>query len=76
MLVLEENYWGFVDKRAKYWGYSFPQKVIDLNRFRRFEYEDEQEHQQEHEYEEEDALAHKISKYPQNQRITFRVLAV
>jgi hypothetical protein len=50
--------------------------VIDLNRFRRFEYEDEQEHQQEHEYEEEDALADKISKYPENQRVTFRALAV
>jgi hypothetical protein len=36
VLVLEEKYWDFVDKRAKYWGSSFPERVSDLNRFRRF----------------------------------------
>ena len=36
VLVLEEKYWDFVDKRAKYLGYSLPENVIDLNRFRRF----------------------------------------
>jgi hypothetical protein len=36
VLVLEETYWDFVDKRAKTWGSSFSEKVIDLNRFRRF----------------------------------------
>jgi len=36
VLVLEEKYWDFFDKRAKYWGYSFPEKVIALNRFGRF----------------------------------------
>ena len=35
-LVLEEKYRDFVDKRAKHWGYSFPEKVIDLIRFRLF----------------------------------------
>jgi hypothetical protein len=36
VLVLEEKYWDLVDKKAKYWRSSFPEKVIDLNRFRRF----------------------------------------
>ncbi len=36
VLVLEEKYWDFVDKRAKHWGYNFPEKVIDLIRFRLF----------------------------------------
>jgi hypothetical protein len=36
VLVLEEKYWDFVDKRAKTWGSSFPERLIDLNRFRRF----------------------------------------
>jgi hypothetical protein len=36
VLVLEETYWDFIDKRAKSWGSSFSEKVIDLNRFRRF----------------------------------------
>jgi|688.fasta_scaffold13457_10 hypothetical protein len=36
VLVLEEKYRDFVDKRAKHWGYSFPEKVIDLIRFRLF----------------------------------------
>ena len=36
VLVLEGKLRDFVDKRAKYWGFSFPEKVIDLNRFRRF----------------------------------------
>ena len=26
----------FVDPRGKYWGFRFPENVIDLNRFRRF----------------------------------------
>jgi hypothetical protein len=34
--VLEEKYRDLVDKRAKHWGYSFPEKVIDLIRFRLF----------------------------------------
>jgi hypothetical protein len=28
VLVLEEKYWDFVNKRAKYWGYSFLQKDL------------------------------------------------
>jgi hypothetical protein len=28
-----------VDKKAKHLGFCIPEKVIDLNRFRRFEYE-------------------------------------
>ena len=36
VLVLEEKYSDFVDKRAKYRGSSFFKRLIDLNRFRRF----------------------------------------
>ena len=36
VLVLEGKHRGFVDKRAKYWGFSVPEKVIDLNRHGRF----------------------------------------
>ena len=36
VLVLEEKYWDCGEKRAKCWGYSFPEKVIALNRFGRF----------------------------------------
>jgi hypothetical protein len=36
VLVLEEKYWDLVDKKARYRGFCFPEKVIDLNRFRRF----------------------------------------
>ena len=33
VLVLDGNHRDFVDKGAKYWGGSVPEKVIDLNRF-------------------------------------------
>ena len=36
VLAVEGKLRNFVDKRAKYEGFSFPEKVIDLNRFRRF----------------------------------------
>ena len=36
VLAVEGKLRDFVDKRAKYWGFSFPEKVIDLNRLRRF----------------------------------------
>jgi hypothetical protein len=36
VLVLEEKYWDLVGKKAKYRGFYFPEKVIDLNRIRRF----------------------------------------
>ena len=36
VLTVEGKHGDFVDKRAKYWGFSVPEKVIDLNRFRRF----------------------------------------
>ncbi len=36
VLVLEEKYRDFVDKIAKYWVSSFTQRVIELNRLRRF----------------------------------------
>jgi hypothetical protein len=39
VLVLEGSYWDVVDMRPKYWGSSFLEKAIALNRFRRFEYE-------------------------------------
>ena len=38
MLVLEGKLKDFVDKRAKYWGFSFPEKVNEWNRSRLFEY--------------------------------------
>ena len=37
VLLLEGKHRDFVDKRdKKYWGFSFPEKVIDLNRHGRF----------------------------------------
>jgi len=39
VLVLEGTYWDVVDIQPKFWGSSFLEKVIALNRFKRFEYE-------------------------------------
>ena len=36
VLAVEGKHRDFVEKRAEYWGFSVPEKVIDLNRFRRF----------------------------------------
>ena len=36
VLAVEGKHRDFVEKRAKYWELSVPEKVIDLNRVRRF----------------------------------------
>jgi len=50
-----------VDKKAKYRGFCFPEKVIDLNRSGVFEYEYEY---REAEYEKAEHLPTKIPKEP------------
>jgi hypothetical protein len=52
VLVLEGTYWDVVDIQPKFWGSSFLEKVIALNRFKRFEYE-----YRKAEYEQEQASA-------------------
>ena len=47
-------YWDVVDIQPKFWGSSFLEKVIALNRFKRFEYEYEYEYRKA-EYEQEQA---------------------
>jgi hypothetical protein len=47
VLVLEGTCWGVVDIQAKYEGSTFLEKVITLNRFSVFEYEQEYEYEQE-----------------------------
>ena len=44
VLVLEGNFSDVVVIRARYWGSSLLGKVIELNRFRRFEHEHEHEY--------------------------------
>jgi hypothetical protein len=56
VLVLEGTYWDVVDIQPKFWGSSFLEKVIALNRFKRFEYEYEYEYRKA-EYEQEQASA-------------------
>jgi len=61
VLVLEGTYWDVVDIRSRIPAFQLPKKAIELNRFRRFEYEYEY---RKAEYEKAGLLPTKIPEEP------------
>jgi hypothetical protein len=61
VLVLEGKYWDVVDIRSRIPAFQLPKKAIELNRFRRFEYEYEY---RKAEYEKAGLLPTKIPEQP------------
>jgi hypothetical protein len=61
LFVLEGTYWDVVDIRSRIPAFQLPKKAIELNRFRRFEYEYEY---RKAEYEKAGLLPTKIPEQP------------
>ena len=63
VLLLEGTYWDVVDIRSRIPAFQLPKKAIELNRFRRFEYEAEYEYR-EAEYEKSELSPTLIAEQP------------